>query len=295
MDVERDNQVGEPEDPAPDAGPEVREDEGGRAFREAETAADATLSLGEPGVPPAEVDEAWTGVEEEPVVSAAPLWEPPSSLPEPPRRRSGVIVVAALVAALAGGLVSYPVALRVAQREGERTIDIPSSSRTARSPAPPGSTARVVEDIRPSIAAIFTQTIRRDLFFEAVPSQGAGTGIVLDSKGHILTNSHVVRGAQEIEVVLSDGRKLAARVAGDDPASDLAVLNVDAGGLRPAPFGNSDDLRVGDRVIAVGHALALPGGPTVTEGIVSALDRSIREPNGVTLEHLNQKIGRAHV
>ncbi|MGH2810671.1 MAG: S1C family serine protease, partial [Actinomycetota bacterium] len=78
------------------------------------------------------------------------------------------------------------------------------------------------------------------------------------------------------------------QVIGADPSSDLAVLKVDAENLKPAPIGDSSAMRVGDRVIAVGHALALPGGPTVTEGIVSALDRSISSPDGPVLRNLIQ-------
>jgi S1-C subfamily serine protease len=98
----------------------------------------------------------------------------------------------------------------------------------------------------------------------------------------------VVQGAQEVEVLLTDGRRLPARVVGADPEGDLAVIKVEAKDLPVAPLGDSEKLNVGDPVIAVGHALALPGGPTVTAGIVSALDRSIRESNGALLRNLIQ-------
>jgi S1-C subfamily serine protease len=118
--------------------------------------------------------------------------------------------------------------------------------------------------------------------------RGAATGIILDSDGHILTNAHVVVDAESIEVLVSDGRPpLSAKVVGQDELSDIAVLDVDASDLVAATLGDSDELLVGDTVIAVGNALALPGGPTVTEGIVSALNRIIETETG-DLENLIQ-------
>jgi serine protease Do len=151
-----------------------------------------------------------------------------------------------------------------------------------------GSIASIVEQIKPSVVAVFSQGIATDRFFQPVPTRGAGTGLIATADGHILTNSHVVEGAQEVEVLLTDGRRLPARVVGADPEGDLAVIKVDAKDLPVAPLGDSEKLKVGDPVIAVGHALALPGGPTVTSGIVSALDRSIRESNGALLRNLIQ-------
>lgn len=204
---------------------------------------------------------------------------------EPQRRRGGLVaalVTAALVGAVVGGGVAYQVASNVS---GRTSVAAPASR--PRTPASPGSVAAIVEAIRPSVVGIFTETSARGLQRESVIQQGAGSGVVLDAGGHLLTNAHVVEGAQQIEVLFSDGRRLAAKVVGRDELTDLAVLKVDASDLTPAPLGDSDELRVGDRVIAVGNALALPGGPTVTEGIVSALERSI-EAQGGALENLIQ-------
>lgn len=170
--------------------------------------------------------------------------------------------------------------------DGNQSRELPPVS--TRTSPDDGSIAAIVDQIEPSIVAIRTQRIGRDLFFQAIPSRGAGTGIVATADGHILTNAHVVAGAQEVEVLFTDGRVLDARIVGADREADLAVLDVEASDLRPAPLGDSDRLRVGDTVIAVGHALALPGGPTVTRGIVSALDRAIREGPGVVLRNLIQ-------
>lgn len=165
---------------------------------------------------------------------------------------------------------------------------LPVSGNKAKAPAPAGSIASIVENIRPSVVAIFTQSLGRDTFLDTEAPDGAGTGILVDDKGHVVTNNHVASSGTGIQVVLPDGRDFNATLVGSDPQTDLAVLKIDATGLKPAPLGDSDQLRVGDTVIAVGHALALPGGPTVTEGIVSALDRSIREPNGIFLDSLIQ-------
>jgi serine protease Do len=186
------------------------------------------------------------------------------------------------------GIVGVALLTQCTTRNGA-TSTLPALT-TARppEPTPKGSIPAIVEEIKPSIAAIFTQRLARDFFFQIVPSQGAGTGIVVTEDGNILTNAHVVAGAQQIEVLLSDGKRLPARIVGGDPETDLAVVKIDAQGLKPAPLGDSRQILVGDPVIAVGHALGLPGGPTVTEGIVSALDRSIMEPNGALLQNLIQ-------
>ncbi len=99
-----------------------------------------------------------------------------------------------------------------------------------------------------------------------------GSGVVADSEGHILTNNHVVEGADQVEVALNDGRKLPARIIGTDPETDLAVLKVDARNLVPITWARSDNLQVGDYVLAIGNPFGV--GQTVTMGIVSALGRS---------------------
>jgi putative serine protease PepD len=116
---------------------------------------------------------------------------------------------------------------------------------------------------------------------------GAGTGIVLE-EGLVLTNAHVVGGADAVTVTGADGRVRRATIVAGDASSDIAVLRVeDATGLVPATLGSDDDVAVGDDVVAIGNALALEGGLTVTRGIVSALDRSIETATG-TLEGLVQ-------
>ena len=102
-----------------------------------------------------------------------------------------------------------------------------------------------------------------------------GTGVILDERGNILTNNHVIADAQRISVTLSNGETLPAELVGGDVETDTAVIRIEAVGLRPAKLGNSSDLQVGEDVIAMGHALGLAGGPTVSKGVVSALGRSV--------------------
>jgi serine protease Do len=111
--------------------------------------------------------------------------------------------------------------------------------------------------------------------------QGAGTGFIIDSTGIIVTNNHVVEGAQKLSVVLPDGQRFDdAQLLGADPQTDLAVIKVPGEGknLPTVPLGNSSQLKVGEWVVAIGNALALKGGPTVTAGVVSATGRDEQEP-----------------
>lgn len=114
---------------------------------------------------------------------------------------------------------------------------------------------------------------------------GVGTGIIYDASGLILTNNHVVEGADSLLVTLTDGRSFQGTVVGTDPQTDLAVVKITADNLTVATLGDSSALQVGDGLVAIGNALALPGGPTVTTGVVSALDRSVAEPAETTTQN----------
>jgi S1-C subfamily serine protease len=115
----------------------------------------------------------------------------------------------------------------------------------------------------------------------AVPV-GVGSGVIYDSEGHILTNNHVVEGAQKLIVSLPDGRTFDAKLIGRDPQTDLAVVQISGSNLPVAKLGDASQMQVGDWVVAIGNALALPGGPTVTAGLVSALGRVVQEPGATT-------------
>ena len=150
------------------------------------------------------------------------------------------------------------------------------------------STPDIIQLLSPSVVHIQTEAVQLDFLNRPVPSGGVGTGEIIDEKGHILTNNHVVEGAERILVTLSDGRAFEAELVGRDPSTDLAVVRIDAKDLVPIAIGQSSDLRVGDPVIAMGQALDLPGGPTVTGGLVSALDREIPVSETITIRNLIQ-------
>ncbi|PKB66924.1 MAG: hypothetical protein BZY81_06160 [SAR202 cluster bacterium Io17-Chloro-G4] len=149
-------------------------------------------------------------------------------------------------------------------------------------------TIEVVKKLKPSVVQIVTEVAAMGAINQAVPSMGVGTGILLDEEGFILTNNHVIRDAQVITVTLNDGQTFPAELIGGDASTDTAVIKIQADGLQPAVLGNSADLLVGQDVIAIGHALGLPGGPTVSKGVVSALGRSIAVDAQTTMVDLIQ-------
>ncbi|MBI4219860.1 MAG: trypsin-like peptidase domain-containing protein [Chloroflexi bacterium] len=139
--------------------------------------------------------------------------------------------------------------------------------------AKPLTTADIVQLMRPSVVHVQTNGF-------AGPT--TGTGVVFDAFGRVITNQHVIEDARQISVTLHDERVFEADVIGEDPNADIAVLRIRGLiRLQPPQFGDAKILRVGDDVIAIGHALALPGGPTVSKGVVSALDRSVDAGRGI--------------
>ena len=141
----------------------------------------------------------------------------------------------------------------------------------------PNSVANIPQEGGLSLQQIYEKNIRSVVSIGCGSPAGSstGTGVILSEEGYIVTNSHVVEGAQSIEVLLTDQRVLPARIVGTDAVSDLAVLYVEAEDLVPAQFGNSDALRVGDSVAAIGDPLGMELRGTLTDGIVSAINRDI--------------------
>lgn len=129
--------------------------------------------------------------------------------------------------------------------------------------------------VESSVVNINTIRFERDAFLHVHPARGLGSGFIIDDRGHILTNHHITAGSREIEVALTDGRAFEGKLVGSDPANDLAVVKIDARDLPLAELGNSSELRVGQTVIAIGNPFGLVGGPSVTVGVVSALNRHI--------------------
>jgi serine protease Do len=156
--------------------------------------------------------------------------------------------------------------------------------------SPQLSTQELVAEVAPAVVSIVTETVSYNWFWQAVPQTGAGSGIIISPDGYIVTNNHVVEGAQKVTVTLSNGSAFAATVVGSDAQTDLAVVKINASNLDYLHFlSNSlEQLSVLDPVVAVGNALALPGGPTWTAGVISNLGRSIEENTGVVLNDIIQ-------
>ena len=138
------------------------------------------------------------------------------------------------------------------------------------------SIADLVSVVQPAVVSIFVESVNQGLFFDFT-DQGAGSGVIVSSDGHVVTNFHVIHDVVGIKVHLPDGKTYDAEVVGWDVVTDLAVLKIEPEDALPViEWGDSDNIRVGDWVVAVGNALALKGGPTVTLGIVSAQGRTVR-------------------
>ena len=150
------------------------------------------------------------------------------------------------------------------------------------------STVEIVNILTPSVVHIRTDKLESGFFNQLIPQTGVGSGLILDKDGRILTNNHVVMGADSLTVTLNDGRSYPADVIGGDVKTDIAVIKIKAAKIQPAEIGNSSNLKVGEGVIAVGHALGLKGGPTVSQGVISALGRTIEVGRGVSMSELIQ-------
>ena len=135
------------------------------------------------------------------------------------------------------------------------------------------SIVKSVEKIQNSVVSINSLKLRRDMRYGIAPMKGSGSGFIASADGYVITNNHVIEGAENVEVILNSGESFDGEVLGSDPQTDVAVVKINAKGLVPAEIGDSDRLRVGQFVLAVGNALALPGGPTVSLGVISAKNR----------------------
>ena len=137
----------------------------------------------------------------------------------------------------------------------------------------------VYEQAGPAVVNITSRVIAYDRFMQPIPQEGAGSGFVYDTEGHIVTNYHVVADAESVSVALSSGEVYPATIVGVDPSSDLAVLHIETENLPdPIPLEDSDQLRVGQFVVAIGNPFGLER--TLTVGVISALSRVIQSPDG---------------
>ncbi|MFW6291450.1 MAG: S1C family serine protease [Spirochaetota bacterium] len=194
-----------------------------------------------------------------------------------------------------GGADGAPVAAEIPEPEFEfETSSDPSTpivpaTRSDGLTEEEGETIRVFEMRNAGVVNISTQRLTLNWFFEAVPEQGqSGSGSIIDRRGYVLTNNHVVEGASEVNVTLADGATLSGEVVGSDVENDLAVLKIDPDGreLSTIPLGSSDELRVGQKVLAIGNPFAI--GRTLTTGVISGLGRSIRNQDSFIINGLIQ-------
>jgi serine protease Do len=145
----------------------------------------------------------------------------------------------------------------------------------------------VFERVHGAVVNIAATTLSVNFWMEVTPSQGQGTGFIIDKRGYILTNNHVVENAREITVTLAGGKKLTASLVGRDAASDLAVIKINDSTISEvADLGDSDKLQVGQKALAIGNPFGL--GQTLTTGIISALNRSIMNENETQIDDVIQ-------
>ncbi len=186
-----------------------------------------------------------------------------------PFRFTGVCLTAALV------LLFLPTGHVAAQdnsgRAAQKELSVPA----------------VVAAVRPSVVTVMTRGLPPNAYLHPSPP-GSGSGIIIDEKGFILTNNHLVEGTKNVLIGLANGRLTPGRVVGRDFLTDLALIKIEAKDLVVATLGRSSGLQIGETVVAIGNPFALKGGSTVTIGVVSALDRAILAPNGETLYDLIQ-------
>jgi putative serine protease PepD len=201
-----------------------------------------------------------------PVATAEPLPAPPVERPRPGGMRRAVVATVAgaaiaLTAGGVGGFVGYSL-----HEDGSPLQTFGTNNSDSQGAAPAvdrSSLAKIAADVQPTVVVIQT-------------GSGEGSGVIMSDDGYIVTNNHVVASARggAVEVVFNSGKRVSASIVGTDPKTDLAVVKAnDASGLKAATWGNSDDVQVGDTVLAIGSPLGLQG--SVTAGIVSALHRTI--------------------
>lgn len=230
-----------------------------------------------------------------PMASGMPSQPPaepaPAPAPQTPKRRGGAVkkvlgsllmLVLCAAVGFGGGYLGGQASLRSAPPAPPAATPVPDAAAPApntgsgslSSATAGGSLVNVSAKVTPSVVAVTTEQVTTNGYWGQFVESGAGSGVVIREDGYIITNNHVVSGASSIKVTMSDDTEYSATVVGGDSRSDIAVLKIEATGLTPAVIGNSDNLAVGQTVLAVGNPLGVLGG-TVTNGIVSALNREM--------------------
>ena len=256
------------------------------------------INNNEPSVPyqpvpqsttPADSVSHWSADQTVPPTAQIPPYQPPPATPPPGKRppsrglRTGAIIALTVLLAVVFGTGLFA---GWQFGHGSSTAAItPSASSSGQlqagsnpQPTVPALSANNLESVREAVVAKVTPTVVQ---INVTTSQGSaiGSGVIIDKRGYIVTNNHVVSGAQTIQVVMSDGTKLVGQVSGTDPADDLAVVKINPPANMPvAKLGDSSQLKVGQEVLAIGNPLGIT--QTVTNGIISALNRTVSEGQG---------------
>jgi len=214
--------------------------------------------------------------------SAVAPWPPSTPVARNSSSRLRHTLTGALVGGLVGALAAGGLVLAFADGGDTTTVVQPASgqaivTRPSTEISRTGDVAAIIQKDEPAIVAITTGD------GPGSGNGGAGTGFVITEDGYIVTNNHVAENATKIEVAFTNGEIEPAKIVGTDPSADLAVLKVDRTGLPTVELGDSDAVQVGDEVVAIGNALALEGGLSVTRGIISGTDRIVDTDVGSTL------------
>jgi len=207
------------------------------------------------------------------------LWRHPSEVL--PKRNVGERTwLVASISGMVGALLASAVVVAAGglnQRTTEHVIErqeVPAQTVSSLASSNSQSVVDIAQQVRPAITQIQV---------EGKEGDSSGSGVLFRSDGHLLTNFHVIDGADAVKVVIDNGRELTAKVIGSDPENDVAVLKVDGGPFPVATLGSAADLHVGQSAIAIGSPLGLAGGPSVTVGVVSALHRRLDTRSGPPL------------
>lgn len=239
---------------------------------------------------PTQPEQSQTFNQQQPVPPVPPAQPPTSN--RPPRRGSGLRTGAILALAVAL-LVVLGIGLFAGWEFGRgstATADAPNAGALQQGSNPqatvPALSSNNIETVREAVIS----KVKPEVVQINVATQqggGLGSGVIIDKRGYIVTNNHVIQGAKAIQVVLSDGTKLPAQLTGADPADDLAVVKINPPtNMAVATLGDSAKLKVGQDVLAIGNPLGIT--QTVTNGIVSALNRSVNEPGGHSIPNAIQ-------
>jgi len=223
------------------------------------------------------------------------FYEEPQLQPETPKKKKSVwarvltallLVAVVFVSGLVGYVYGYNQKPNVTTNPVVVTTSATSSTASNAFISLQNQIELVAEQASDAVVNIQTESITYDFWFQAVPSQGLGSGFFISSDGYILTNNHVVEGARSITVITRDGKRYSAKVVGTDQLSDLAVLKIDITGAKYLSFRSTESVKVGEFVVAIGNPLGLSH--SVTFGVLSAKERSIQEPNGALIVDMLQ-------